>query len=100
MWIRKKDDFMAETQTRALFTCTEAGYSAALSMMELYRKSGMPVFFYGIAEEADLISLGETNRMTHVLHFMDGESLKLVSLADEMGGFTAEIGVRDLILPK
>ena len=47
-----------------------------------------------------MISLGETNRMTHVLHFVDGESLKLVSLADEMGGFTVEVGVRDLIVPK
>lgn len=100
MWTRKKDDVMAETQTRALFTCTEAGYAAALSVMELYRKSGMQVFFYGIAEEADLISLGEANRMTHVLYFVDGESLKLVSLTDEIGGFTADIGIHDLILPK
>ena len=42
---------MAEVQTKALFTCTEAGYDAALSIMELYRKNGMQAFFYGIAEE-------------------------------------------------
>ena len=52
---------MAEVQTKALFTCTEAGYDAALSIMELYRRNGMQAFFYGIAEEADLVSLGETN---------------------------------------
>ena len=39
---------MAEVQTKALFTCTEAGYDAALSIMELYRKNGMQAFFYGI----------------------------------------------------
>ena len=59
---------MAEVQTKALFTCTEAGYDAALSIMELYRRNGMQAFFYGIAEEADLVSLGEINKMTHVLH--------------------------------
>ncbi|MGN1231038.1 MAG: hypothetical protein ACI4TP_03985 [Anaerotignum sp.] len=91
---------MAEQKTKALFTCTEAGYDAALGIMELYRKSGMQAFFYGIAEEKDLISLGETNGMTHVLHFLDGENLKLVSISDEMGGFTVDITVNDLILPK
>ena len=91
---------MAEVQTQALFTCTEAGYDAALSIMELYRKNGMQAFFYGIAEEADLVSLGEINKMTHVLHFVDEESIRLVSIADEMGGFTVDISINDLILPK
>ena len=91
---------MAEAQTKALFTCTEAGYEAALSIMELYRRGGMQAFFYGIAAEADLISLGETNGMTHILHFVDEENIKLVSIADEMGGFTVDISINDLILPK
>ena len=91
---------MAEVQTKALFTCTEAGYDAALSIMELYRKNGMQAFFYGIAEDADLVSLGEINKMTHVLHFVDEESIRLVSIADEMGGFTVDISINDLILPK
>lgn len=91
---------MAEVQTKALFTCTEAGYEAARSMMERYRRGGMQAFFYGIAPEADLISLGEANGMTHVLHFVDAESVRLVSIADEMGGFTVDISVDDLILPQ
>ena len=57
-------------------------------------------FFYGIAEEAELVSLGEINKMTHVLHFVDEESIRLVSIADEMGGFTVDISINDLILPK
>lgn len=88
-----------EQQTKALFTCTEAGYDTALAILERYRQGGMQAFFYGIAREEDLISLGEANGMSHVLHFLDAENLKLVSLTDEMGGFTADITVADLILP-
>lgn len=91
---------MAEQKTKALFTCTEAGYAAALRIMEAYRSGGMQAFFYGIADEKDIVSLGEENGMTHVLHFLDGENLKLVSIADEMGGFTVDVTVGDLILPK
>lgn len=86
-------------QTKALFTCTEAGYETALAIMQRYRQSGMQAFFYGIAAEEDLISLGEENDMSHVLHFLDTENLKLVSIRDEMGGFTADITISDLILP-
>ncbi len=88
-----------EQQTKALFTCTQTGYETAVGITDLYRKSGMQAFFYGIAEEGDLVALGEENGMTHVLHFIDAENLKLVSICDEMGGFTADITVEDLILP-
>ena len=91
---------MAEVRTKALFTCTQAGYDAASSIMERYRRGGMQVFFYGIAEEEDLFRLGEDNQMTHVLRFVDEETIKLISIADEMGGFTVDIGINDLILPK
>ena len=91
---------MAEQKTKALFTCTEAGYEAAIGIMNVYRQSGMQAFFYGIAEEVELVRLGEANGMTHVLHFVDAEKIKLVSVADEMGGFTVDITVNDLILPQ
>lgn len=90
---------MAEQKTRALFTCTEAGYDAAIGIMDAYRKGGMTAYFYGIADEKELVELGEANGMTHVLHFVDGENIKLVSIADEMGGFTVDITVNDLIMP-
>lgn len=86
-------------QTKALFTCTEAGYAVALRILEQYRQSGMQVFFYGVAAEDRLLSLGEENGMTHILHFLDEEHLRLISLQDEMGGFTAELLLSDLILP-
>ncbi len=72
----------------------------AIGIMEAYRQSGMLAYFYGIADEKDLISLGKDNGMTHVLHFVDGENIKMVSVADEMGGFTVDITVDDLIMPK
>ena len=89
---------MAEQKTKALFTCTEAGYEMAIAIMEAYRQGGMAAYFYGIADAADLISIGETNGMTHVLHFMDDENIRLVSLADEMGGFTTDVKISDLLL--
>ena len=86
-------------QTKALFTCTEAGYDTALRILEEYRRSGMQVIFCGIAAEEELLSLGEQSGVTHVLHFLDAENIRLISLCDEMGGFTADILLTDLILP-
>lgn len=70
----------------------------AVAIMEAYRQSGMAAYFYGVAEEADLVSIGESNGMTHVLHFMDAENIRLVRLSDEMGGFTTDIKISDLLL--
>lgn len=89
-----------EQKTKALFTWTEAGYETAVRIAGLYRQTGMEVFLYGTAREEDLISLGKTENMTHVLHFLDEVHLKLVSVADEMGGFTVDVLVSDLVLPQ
>ncbi|MBR6543397.1 MAG: hypothetical protein IKT73_09355 [Anaerotignum sp.] len=89
---------MAEQTTKALFTCTEAGYEMATVIMDAYRASGMYAVFFGIADESMLVELGEMNGMTHVLHFVDDENIKLVSLSDEMGGYTVDVKVSDLLL--
>ena len=89
---------MAEQVTKALFTCTEAGYEMAIVICEAYKASGMAAYFYGLADAKDLVELGETNGMTHVMHFMDEENIKLVSISDEMGGFTVDVTVNDLLL--
>ena len=93
---------MAQKQqkVKALFTWKAAGSETAMEIAAAYRQAGMQVFLYGEAEEADLIALGEADGMTHVLYFMDTENIKMISLADEMGGFTVEIKKSDLILPK
>ena len=89
---------MAEEKTKALFTCTEAGYEMAVVICEAYKASGMAAYFYGLSDEKDLVELGEMNGMTHVLHFVDDENIKLVSISDEMGGFTVDVKVSDLLL--
>ena len=91
---------MEKQNVKALFTCTEEGYDAALGIMETYRRNGMHAIFYGRVSEEDLIALGQQNGMTHVLHFLDKENIRMISIADEMGGFTVDITVNDLILPK
>lgn len=89
-----------QKQVKALFTWKAAGSQAAMEIADAYRRAGMQVFLYGEAEESELIALGEADGMTHVLHFVDEENIRMVSLADEMGGFTVDIRKSDLILPK
>ena len=89
-----------EQKVKALFTWTAAGAEAAMEIAGVYRQAGMQVFLYGEAAEADLIALGEADGMTHVLHFVDAENIRLVSLTDEMGGFTVDIQKKDLVLPR
>ena len=38
--------------------------------------------------------------MSHLLYFHDAEHITMVSLMDEMGGFTVDILVSDLQLPR
>ena len=37
--------------------------------------------------------------MSHVLYFIDSVNLKVISIADEMGGYTAEVTIDELIMP-
>lgn len=90
---------MEQKRVRALFAWTEQGRDTAVRIAGLYRRAGMEIFLYGIADAQDAARMGEENGMTHVLFFYDAERLRLVSLADEMGGFTAELFVGELQLP-
>lgn len=87
-------------RVRALFAWAEPGHDTAVRIAGLYRRAGMEIFLHGLAEEAGLMELGASRNMTHILYFLDGERLRLISLADEMGGFTADILVTDLLLPE
>lgn len=90
---------MEQKQVKALFAWAEPGHDTAVRIAERYRRAGMKIFLYGLAEADGLEELGAAHKMTHVLYFLDGERLTLISLADEMGGFTAEVFVSDLLLP-
>ena len=90
---------MEQKQIKALFAWAEAGHDTAVRIAEKYRRAGMEIFLYGLAEPECLAESAAARKMTHVLYFLDEERLTLISLADEMGGFTAEVFVSELILP-
>ncbi len=88
-----------EQKVKALFAWTAAGEKTARRIGEKYKAAGMEVFFHGEATKEELTFLAEQGNMTHGLLFLDHERVLLVSLGDEMGGFTVEITVEDFILP-
>ncbi len=88
-----------EQKAKALIAWTPAGGDTARRMGEKYLAAGVEIIFHGRAEREELIFLGKRENVTHVLYFLDHKKLLLVSLADEMGGFTVEILVEDLVLP-
>lgn len=88
-----------EKGVKALIGWTETGEGSAKLYGEKYKAAGVEIFLCGQRPKEELILLGEQENMTHVLYFLDHERLLLVSLADEMGGFTVEIKVEDLIKP-
>ncbi len=83
-------------QVKAVFTWEIAGERTAKSYVTQYEQKGFVVSLNGIAQRDDLIAIGTDENATHVLHFLDGENVILVSLADEFGGFTVEITTKDL----
>lgn len=88
-----------EQEIRAMFAWTLEGEETAKQFGNQYSEAGIEVVFYGEAKEDELISLGKKENMTHVLYFLDPKRLLLVSLADEMGGFTVEVLVEELVIP-
>lgn len=83
---------------KAVFTWTEVGEATARMVEGIYAEGGLETVLHGQATEEGLIPLGNDAGATHVLHFLDTEKLLVVSLADEMGGFTVEVLVGDLVL--
>lgn len=85
---------------KTLFAFSEAGRAAAMDMASKYRKNGMYIenSLLGASLEEN-IAYATKKQMSHVLYFMDDINLKLVSLLDEMGGFTVDVTVDELILP-
>lgn len=74
--------------------------SSVAEISNIYRRSGMYVEMSLLGEDvAKNMAYAQSKQMSHVLYFVDSETVKVISLADEMGGFTAEIAVSELILP-
>ncbi|WP_352400027.1 hypothetical protein [Anaerotignum sp.] len=88
-----------EQKVKALFAWRTAGEKTAKHFGQKYEAAGMEVTLHGEAAREELNLIGKDKEITHILYFLDHERLLLVSLTDEMGGFTVEISVGDLVLP-
>lgn len=89
-----------EQRIKAVFAAHPTGREKAKEIAKLYQAAGMEAMFRekeGFVENRDW---AEKAGMTHLLYFSDKEHITLVSFADEMGGFTVEILLSDLQLPK
>ena len=83
----------------ALFCWFETGEETGRKFAQAYQTAGMQTKIHGQATQTELIQLGEAAGTSHVLYFLDDKRVLLVSLKDEMGGFTVEITTDDLVLP-
>lgn len=99
--VQKQGVIIEEQKVKTLIAFTQTGRQKAIEIANIYRKSGMYVEMSLLGQELQKnIAYAESKNMTHVLYFIDSKNMKVVSLADEMGGFTVDIPVSELILPK
>ena len=83
-----------EQKVKAVFAAHPDGQETAARIARAYLAAGMEVL------ESQLEGLAEEKGMSHLLYFHDAEHITMVSLMDEMGGFTVDILVSDLLLPR
>lgn len=90
-----------DQQVKALFASSaEAGKIQAARLAEQYCGAGWQVrLSHGMGLEESRKQAMD-NDMTHLLYFHDAECITLVSFSDEMGGYSVDIRVSDLILPE
>ncbi len=87
---------MEANKVKVLITGQKAGEIAAKEFAEIYAEI-FDVEYDGDFPEFDAaFDRASVGGMTHMLYFQDEINLLLVSLADELGGYTAKITVDDL----
>ncbi|MBS4959687.1 MAG: ATP phosphoribosyltransferase regulatory subunit [Clostridiales bacterium] len=84
----------------ALIAYQPCAKKTALRIAEKYRRTGkyMLTSFLGENLEENIAYAKKMN-LSHVLYFRDGVHLTMVSLKDEMGGFTVDLTINDLKFP-
>ena len=85
-----------EQKVKAVFAAHPNGQETAAA----YLAAGMEVLESQLEGLAENQALAEEKGMSHLLYFHDAEHITMVSLMDEMGGFTVDILVSDLQLPR
>lgn len=85
-----------EQKVKAVFAAHPDGQETAARIARAYLAAGMEVLESLEENQALAVEKG----MSHLLYFHDAEHITMVSLMDEMGGFTVDILVSDLQLPR
>lgn len=91
---------LPEKKAKTLVAYTKEGLTTAFRTADRYRDKGwyMETSLLGENLEENL-AYAKSRGMSHVLYFTDEVHLKVISLTDKMGGYTAEIRVDELIEP-
>lgn len=89
-----------EQRVKALFGAAAEGMAQAERLAEHYCGAGWQVTLQHGSGLEECRKQAEEGQMTHFLYFHDAERITLVSFADEMGGYSVDIQVSDLILPE
>jgi len=98
--LQKQCVTIEQKKAKTLIAFTEKGRQKAIEIAGIYRQSGMYIEMSLLGEDISKnMHYAESKQMSHVLYFIDSENMKVISLADEMGGFTVDIAVSELILP-
>ena len=89
-----------EQKVKAVFAAHPDGQETAARIARAYLaagRGGLGGRLDGLEEDQ---ALAVEKGMSHLLYFHDAEHITMVSLMDEMGGFTVDILVSDLQLPQ
>ena len=98
--LQKQCVTIEQKKAKTLIAFTEKGRQKAIEIALIYRQSGMYIEMSLLGDDISKnMHYAESKQMSHVLYFIDSENMKVISLADEMGGFTVDIAVSELILP-
>ncbi len=97
--LKKEIDVPVQT-AKTLVAYKEEGRCTAFEIANEYRRGGMCVETSLLGDDiAKNMEYAQSKGMTHILYFMDSINMKVISLSDEMGGFTVDITVDELIRP-
>ena len=98
--VMKHSVSVPEKSPKTLVAYTDAGKAAACQIANEYRRDGMYVENSLLGEDMEEnMAYAKEKNMSHVLYFVDAVQVKVISLADEMGGFTVDVTVDELIRP-
>jgi len=85
-----------ETKVKVLIAYENEGKKNADIFSEIYNKIFEVEYSDSFESFEKAMEYAENSGMSHMLYFLDDINLKLVSLLDDMGGYTLDVTVDDL----